>query len=325
MDDIKLIQLYIQDINKALKDVQSQDVLDLFKELYDKEQAFAAELRSTKAGRDVYLKFIRDISDAQGGMKKARSYFRIRENMYKTTVNRAIREIKPELIFNVPINFRLCSFAITNFTGNTKKLAPLFEEIKSLRDQIISRHLYLSLHKAKVFTKNFYNSSVDFEDLVQVANEALVVAVDKYVMGDDSSSFHSMAIGRMIADLISNGSFASSVTIGGHAQKKLYRIRKILQNNPNINSREMSAALDIAEEEINDLMGATVYKSFSDPVGADGDMTFGDLLLESPDEKITNQESLVIDQNLKDVLKEAYGVLSVVQRKILILKGINLK
>ena len=64
--------------------------------------------------------------------------------------------------------------------------------------------------------------------IFQIANEALVISVDKYVMDEESSSFHSMAIGRIVGNLIENGEMASAATIGGHARKKLYQIRKIL-------------------------------------------------------------------------------------------------
>ena len=64
MEELKLnlIQSYIKEINDALKDAKEEDIMVLFKDLYDKEQRFAKRLRSTGDGRNVYMKFIRKIS-----------------------------------------------------------------------------------------------------------------------------------------------------------------------------------------------------------------------------------------------------------------------
>lgn len=330
LDEYRIIQVYLRDINSALKDASTEDIMELFKKLYNKEQSFAKKLQSTAYGRKVYIMFISKIAKAQGGIKSAKTFFRARQNSYFLTVNKAIKEMEPKLMYNVPINYKFCLFAIESLTltderglkkDRDAKLADLFKEIKALREEIISKHLYLSLNRAKIHSKSTYGMSVDFEDLVQIANEALIVAVDKYVMGDEASSFHAMAIGRMLANLITNGTILSSVTIGQHAQKKLYQIRKLLQKNPDFKSNEIASALSIAEEEINDLMNTTSYRSLDEELGEDSETRYGDII---SDEKSTSQYEDVEKKSMLDLLSKGFNVLSVMEKKVLILKGVKI-
>lgn len=325
-----LVGVYLNDINSALKNISEEDILEVFKKLYEREQAFAKKLQSTAPGRKVYLAFIEKISRSQGGIKIAKSYFRARQDSYLNTVNKAIRDVQPQLMYPVPINYRFCLFAITTLSEkqtNKKQsfidsLDKMFTEIKALREEIINKHLYLSFHKAGVYKKSLAGKASEFEDLIQLANEALVIAVDKYCIDDDSSSFHAMAIGRIIGNLIANGSQTSAATVGQHAQKKLYQIRKMIQKYPNMNTKEMSDILKIAEEDINDLMAATSYKSLDDKVSDDSDTRLIDTFV-APSENVDGFDA-VEEQDTRDVLHESFSVLSLLEKKVLQLKGIKI-
>ena len=320
-DEYRLIQTYLNDLNNALKDTASEDIIDLFKKLFNQEQNFAKKLQSKSYGRNVYMLFIDKISKSQGGIKSARSYFRARQDTFLETVNKAIKEVDPCLMYKVPINYRFCLFAVESLRGKDKKLDSMFKEIKLLREEIINKHLYLSLNRAKIHSKNASGLSVGFEDLIQIANEALIVAVDKYVKDEEASSFHVMAIGRILSNLISQGTQVSSTSIGGHAQKKLYQIRKFLQNHQEFNMKEMSEALEIDEKEIANLLHATSYRSLDEYIGEDGEARFGDIV---KDEKSENPYNFVENKSLVDVLQKSFDILSVVEKKVLSLKGVKI-
>ena len=334
MDDLSLISAYIQDINEALKDAKEEDILVLFRELYEKEQTFAKRLRSTGYGRNVYQQFIKMILDSRGGIKIAKSYFRARQDSYLNTVNRAIRERNADLMYDVPVNYRFCLFAMNSLEvkdKNTqsavkvyrdKRLSPLFEEIKSLRDEIVSKHLYLSLNRAKIFKKTSYGSFTQFEDLIQMANEALVIAVDKYVMDDESSTFHVMAIGRILSNLIENGEDTSAATVGAHGKKKLYQMRKLLQGNPNLTPVELAGIMKVAEEEVTDLIGATAYQSLDDFVGDDSSARLVETFTTEENDR-ANPEEISEKSDLLAVLSKSFDVLSVMEKKVLRLKGVR--
>ena len=324
MDDVDLVRAYITDINYALKDIREEDILVIFRDLYNKEQSFAKRLRSTGYGRKVYFQFIKMIQSSRGGIKIAKTYFRAREESYLLTVNKAIREANPKLMHDVPVNYKFCKFAVeAMIEKKDEELVSLFNEIKALREEIINKHLFLSLNKAKVFKKNSYGTMTPFEDLIQIANEALIIAVDKYVMDKDSSSFHSMAIGRIIAHLITDGETSSSVTVGQHAKKKLYSIRKLLQSSPNFSTKEISDALKIAEDEVVDLLGTTSYQSLDDFTSEDSSTRVGEVFVKSTKTE-TNQYGTVEKENLLSVLDKSYDVLSVIEKKVLRLKGVRI-
>lgn len=334
MEELKLnlIQSYIKEINDALKDAKEEDIMVLFKDLYDKEQRFAKRLRSTGYGRNVYIKFIRKILASRGGIKIAKSYFRARQDSYIGTVNRAIREVNPKLMYDVPVNYRFCLFAIDSLMLTDKdgkqsnrdaRLAELFMDIKRLRDEIINKHLLLSLHRAGIFKKNSYAAYSEFKDLVQIANEALVISVDKYVMDEESSSFHSMAIGRIVGNLIENGEMASAATIGGHARKKLYQIRKLLQQNPDFTTYEIATIMKVAEDEVVDLVGATKYKSLDAFTDESEESRVSETFTADSMEPKEDQYDTTEKTNLLSVLSKSFDVLSVVELKILRLKGIT--
>lgn len=351
MDDLNLIQSYLRDIDQALQNTKDEDILILFRELYEKEQSFAKRLRQTGYGKNVYRAFITKILNSRGGIKKAKSYFRARQNSFKGTINKAIKERNPELMYNVPVNYKFCLFSMEaletkeavegkldaygnkvyrnkldergNKIYKDKKLPALFEEIKKLRGEIISKHLYFSLNRAKIFKQTAYGYSTRFEDLIQMANEALIVAVDKYVIDDDSSTFHVMAYGRILSNLIENGEETFAATVGPDGKKGLYQIRKLLQKNPNLSTAELANIMKVAEEEVADLIGSTSYQSLDNFVGDDSNTRLIEIFTTEDNNRSNPQETLV-KNDLLSVLSDSFDVLSVMEKKVLRLKGVKL-
>lgn len=330
---VNLVHTYIRELNEELKQVSKLDVADLFKKLCNLEVQFSKRLRSTAEGRKVYEKFVYKINRMKGGIKVAKPYFRERQDIFSETVNRAIRENKPDMMYDIPINYKFVRYAMENITTKTdkegnvikpsKKIIELYEDIKITREEIISKYLHLALNKAKVFSKSMYIGYSDFSDVLQLANEALVLAVDKYVVDENSSSFHVMAIGRIIGHLIAYGASPSSATIGLHNQKKLYQIRKLMQKNPGIKNKEIAEVLKIAEKEIDELIEATKYSSLDQPVNSDmEDSSLGDYIPDQKGEQ-NNPHSNTEHSQLVGMLYSKMDQLSVIEQKILRLKGIK--
>jgi DNA-directed RNA polymerase specialized sigma subunit len=319
--DNTFIGAYIKDINNTLKNASQEDILVLFRELYDKEQSFAKKLQSTAYGRKVYLSFIQKIFKTDGGIKAAKSFFRARQHSFLDTVNKGIRNVKPELIYSVPINFRFCQFAINELNGKDQKLTSLFSDIKKYREDIITKNLYLSLNRAKVYNSTSRGKNIGFDDLIQISNEALVVAVDKYVMDGEESTFYQMAIGRMISGLIVHGTNLSSATIGVHHQKKLYQIRKVLQDSPGISNQEVANILKVAREEIDELLSATLYKSMDDRISEDSKARYGDTIVSNSWQDDMNK--LEKDDGIS-TMAYLFNQLTLLEKKVLLLKGVKL-
>lgn len=330
--EYKLIRTYLKDIKESIgrQKGKIEDILVLLQRLFSLEIQFAKKLRSSAPGRKIYFEFIKYINKAKGGIKIARTFFRARQEIFKDTVNVAIRTNSPTLMHEIPINFQFCQFAIENIERVNKagkevnkemikELSALFESIKALRDEITTKYLYLALGKAKVFGSTF--KSMEFEDLIQVANLGLVSAVDKYVHESDLSAFHQVAIGKITAALITDGDNYSDVTIGLNDRKKLYTIRKFLQINSDATPEHIAESLEMDVEVVKDLIMATKRKSLDDFVGDDEEIRMVDIIHKEDQE---SPQDMVERKDVLSKIDKVYEQLTLLEKKVLILKGINL-
>src|SRR4051812_37060735 len=104
--DINIVHTYIKELNEELKGISKTDVLDLFTKLCGLEGMFVKRLRMTAEGKRVYMVFIDKVNHTKGGIKIAKPYFRERQEFFSETVNKAIRDKKPELMYDVPVNYK---------------------------------------------------------------------------------------------------------------------------------------------------------------------------------------------------------------------------
>lgn len=323
-----LIQLYIKEINEALKGVAEKETNDELKKLIGLELKFAKRLRSITGGKQKYKDFIFHIVEDKD-LREARPYFRERENMYKDIINPAIMAKDTESLHRLRLNFRFCFFVMETMQNKDIRLDDIYEQIKKTREGIIHKHLHHALNRAKSFSRGI-GSVVDFGDLIQLANEALIEAVDKYVIDQDSTSFHNMAFGKMISSLITSSDSSLPVTLWPKASRKLYQIRKILEKTPGINTRDLSQILDTAEEEISLIMNASRYKSLDESLnGSEDDSEMPSITLLDFLPSITNEYNdpyLMIER--EDMIRTAAEIfknLTLLEQKALRLKGVNFK
>ncbi len=332
-ENYKLIKVYLREIQSEISKKKAEDILLTLNKLFQLEKDFAKRVQSTAAGRKVYFKFIKFINKGRGGIKAARSYFRSRQDTFKDTVNVAIRTNVPSLMYHIPINYNFCTYTLENIDkvnkdGKTinieviKDLFNTFSQIKALREEIITKHLYLSLSRAKVFSNNSYNSQ-SFEDLIQIANIGLITAVDKYVLETDTSNFHRVAIGFMMKSLINDGDDAGDVSIGADDRKKLYSIRRILSIFPDATTDYIAETLEIEESTVKDLLSATFKKSLDDFASEDKDIRIVDIF-HNEDLQEMDQYDKVEDNDSKSKISNVLHSLSIFERKVLALKGVKI-
>jgi DNA-directed RNA polymerase specialized sigma subunit len=319
------IQIYIKDLNEALESCSDDSTLKDFQKLMLLEDKFAKRLRSVSGGKKVYRLFIDMILREKENLITARKYFREREIVYKEFVYPSIRAKEPSGLHKIRINFLFCVFAMKNLEAADAKLNGLFEEIRQLRESLINRHLHYALNRAKAFNTGA-NSNVDFSDLIQLANEALVNSVDKYVIDGTASSFRTMAIGRMVANLMASSDQALPVSFGGQASRQLYKIKKLLEKNSDLKVRDLSEIIGIAEEEIAALMNATSYSSLDAEL--DQEDGFGNSVslrdfLPAPSGDFNDPHVLAEMKDLVERSYEIFQTLTVLEQKILKLKGVN--
>jgi DNA-directed RNA polymerase specialized sigma subunit len=251
------------------------------------------------------------------GLIMARPYFRMREGSYlelNASIRSRDRDLKYRDLYKYPINFRFCSFAVENLKKVDLELMGLFTQVKDLRNSIAVDYLPVGLTRAKAFNRGI-SASYDFSDLVQIANEGILSAIDKYVMEPDGVDFNTMVFGRITGHLINNASNYGSVYIGPSGLKKLYSIKKALLNNPELNSKQVSDIMNIAEQEVVSLLNATSNLSLDQTI-EDTKSRFVDQMASD-----TDVEEELGQFEIKRQIKFCLGDLDMIERKVLVLKG----
>jgi DNA-directed RNA polymerase specialized sigma subunit len=325
MANNSVIKQYIRDINSILDVIvekDSRDIIQIFNALIKKEEEFAKFLTSRGAGRKLYEEFTRHVIKSKGGINTGKTYFRLREIDAVATVNSSIKSHQLGKLYLAPINYNFCCFIMGKILGKYKDLDVMFKEICFLRDEIITRHLYLSLNQAKVFGSGSFTGN-SLEDLIQIANEALISAVDKYVINEDSSTFQQMAIGKMLAAMIEKGYVYSSAHFGPMAKKKIYNIRRVIQANPEFNTADISKVLGIAEEEIDALISASASMevALDKPLKDIDNKKFSDIIADNDSAAGTN--NFEEDDALK-TMSNCFRKLTLLEQKVLRLKGVKI-
>jgi DNA-directed RNA polymerase sigma subunit (sigma70/sigma32) len=324
--ELNSLQTYIKELNQALQAEKAEEVNTQFKKLIALEIKFTKRLKVLPNNKQVYLLFIREfIKNKERDLRDARPYFRERLNMYKTVINPAIERSNYKALYHVKTNFLFCAFVIHNIAKPDMELTQIYSEIKSLREDLIHRHLHHAISHAKRF-KMVLGNTVEFNDLIQCANEALISAVDKYVIDKHSSEFHNMAMGFMIAYMISSGGLTLPVSIGPKAFRLLYRIRKLLSKTPGMSSKQISEITETAELEITELLNLSRTASLNKPLGPEGEgrstVTLQDFL-PSPVNERTDPYLMLESKNLINTAAELFKNLTLLQQKALRLKGIR--
>jgi DNA-directed RNA polymerase specialized sigma subunit len=325
-EEINILQLYLKELAAEAQYSTDFDTNDKFKNLIKLEKEFAKCLRSFKEGREVYRAFVYYINVESSDLREARGYFRERLSNFMPVVNKAIKRANMKDMYRLPINFRFCAFAMRKLEGvsgpKKDKVSKLMNEMSVIRNEIINQYLYMALNKAKVFSSKNKSGSVDFSDFISAANEGLLNAVDKYVLGANSK-FHQMAVGFILSHLLTvQTSHSSAATLGSHGQKKLYSLKKALQKQTgSINVPELSEVLKIAEEDIADLINSTKYFSLDAPINGYEDHLVSDFV-DLDNGEAASAYDLVEAKNLLLQISENIDKMSIVQKKILVLKGV---
>jgi DNA-directed RNA polymerase specialized sigma subunit len=326
LDDINILQIYLKELAQEAHYSLDFNTNEKFKVLIKLEKQFAKCLRSFKEGREVYRQFVHYINVESSDLREARGYFRERLSNFVPVVNKAISKANMKDMYRLPINFRFCAFAMKKLKDSSGPKKELLQSIMSdmitSRNEIINQFLYMALNKAKVFNSKNRSGSVEFSDFISAANEGLLNAVDKYVLSDNSK-FHQMAVGFILSHLLTvQSSHSSAATLGTHGQKKLYSLKKALQKQTgNLNIPELSEILKIAEEDIADLINSTKYFSLDAPVNNHESHFISDFI-DLSDDNTSSALDMAEAKELLLQLSENIDKMSIIQKKILLLKGI---
>ena len=269
--------------------------------LIELERRFRRAVIRLSAGRQVYEKFVKRIMEINKNILSARPYFRERQQVFSQKITPAIKNKKADKLYEFDINFMFIKFVIDSWEGDVpSKVNNLFEKVKKARDTLIVNNLPLAINRATLFFKKTPKSHLEYMDLVQIAADGLIVAVDKYC-GPYTKVFRSVGIGRMVGNMIESYS-ETTIHFYPSDRRLLYKANS-LSNKNNLSSDKASSTLSSTVET---------------EIGTVVDMC--DML---PDESY-DLEEIIERKDSMDRMSEEIRELNMVEKKILKLRGVSI-
>jgi len=301
------------DVKKILASRTFESNENIYNELIELEEIWKDILLSTKDGKKVYADFVDFILYDKKNILDARPFLRLRQKDFLNSVNPFIKNKKPHKLYPLRINYTFINWANKKYKGpHLKQLLELEKRIGQLRSDFITRNFPLILNRIKILMHS-YPGVEDISDLINLASSAALNAVDKYAPkyneetgkeGYDSVLL-STIIGRIRAAFLQMYS-TQSVHYFPKDKKKLIEINKLKKIGKT--DSEISKELDIDEGELHRLYQGFFTTSIDDD------------LFKIKDES-NLAENNVADRQELTKLMAAVGKLSLLEKKILLLKG----
>lgn len=320
-----------------------------FQTLVGREKRFRDLLLSWEFGPNIYVDFIEFICVKNGNILTSRPFFRERQDICIGPISQALKREDGVALHNYHFNYNFVTFAmeqvaLLNRVGDytTDALRKLAKEIGRLRQEIVELNMPLAISNAKLFWHKAPAATKDtrfsFMDFVQVAADGLMSAVDKFVLPQGLEAkpelirvWRAVAIGRMKGNFIE---MFSETTIHFYPQdkRKLYRANKHLKEfNGQIDFEKLAQMVNTdldgdgktTAAELANLMGAASNAGVFDVRDSEEDRQEGPLDRAAaeadwqPDVRAERRELLGM---VKDTLQN----LTMIERKLLVLKGIDI-
>lgn len=233
IDDDDHFKRFTENLSKEIDkypQVKEQELLESqriqVEKLVDLERQFRQHLIDTKDPHDVYPKFIHHICEVKRNILASRPYFRERQSVFTSHISDIFKRKDHEALKSYHFNFPFISLAINKFgCDQDPELVAIYREIRKLRIELVERNMPLAISRARIFWNKTPKAQLSYMDLVQIAAEGMLSAIDKYVL-PFSSVFRSVAIGRMVGNFIENYS-ETLVHFFPVDKRKIYRANKV--------------------------------------------------------------------------------------------------
>lgn len=306
------------------------------------EAQFRQHIVDTKDPCSIYPQFIAHVCDVKRNILASRPFFRERQEVFTESISGAFKRRDPETLQKFHFNFPFIALAVNKFGADKDPvLLDLYRQIRDLRAQIVEMNMPLAINRARIFWNRTPKAQLTYMDLVQIAAEGLLSAVDKYVL-PFSSVFRSVAIGRMVGNFIENYS-ETLVHFYPVDKRKIYRANKVAHRFSAGQEMDYEQIAVIVNEGIDETEHHTTPSEIADLMAAASSVNSGAYagVIEAREAALDEESSAGGDEssdldhsNRPDVLAEqadayraltkAIGQLSIIDQKILKLKGIAL-
>lgn len=305
------------------------------------EKKFRKTLIQHAWGPSVYRSFLSMITEERGNILAARPFFRERQDIFIEKIAKALRTQNAKLLYPFAVNYQFVRFVMNarNWRGNRVggQVVRLADEISRLRTEIVEMNMPLAISRARIFWSRTPRSHLSYMDLVQISCEGLMSAVDKFVL-PYSKVFRSVAIGRIVGNFIENYS-ETLIHFYPQDKRKIYRANKSLGKQPvrgldfvDFDKLAAEVNVDVAIKrqetsafEISDLLAAASHVSADTaPPTQDSEVSIPNPIERYAADSSCQPDIQFEEAQVRHVLREAYKTLTLVERKLLRMKGLEL-
>jgi len=293
------------------------------------EKKFKEILIEDWRGPGIYKAFIKFISETRRNILDARPYFRERQEIFKAEISPALRNKQDKKLYAYAVNYQFIAFALRSaeFSPGSRVMKAA-DAVKSARQELIESNMPLAISRARIFRGKTQRSHLSYMDLVQIANEGLIAACDKFVL-PYTPVFRSVIIGRIVGNEIEANS-ETLLHFYPSDKRKIYRSNKTNRDPETPDWDACVTAINIDSdakhmtnaEEVQKLMLAASHVSM-DAV-ADNDEVQRVHNNYAADES-TRPDIQTEVSELRKILYQGVSALEGVERKILIMKGLPIQ
>jgi DNA-directed RNA polymerase specialized sigma subunit len=314
-------------------------------ELVELEDNWKQLLLKTDYWESVYEKFWEYIMDVKHNIAISRVFFRERQSTFSEFISYGFVNKDFNRLSQYHFNYQFISFAEKHGLIKDHEILTLGNRIKVLRNKIIELNLPLAISRAKMFWSKTPEFHLSHMDLIQIASEGLISAIDKFCL-PFSRVFRAVCIGRMSGSLISNYS-ETLIHFYPEDKKKLYRANKLVHKysivpNKSIDFEGLSNEINekysdspTTPEEICELLSSCASqfveladkvmddkkpKNIDNKTMPDGKIKYSVISIDENQQPETIVERELMHDSIK---KAAQQALTLLERKILMLYGID--
>jgi DNA-directed RNA polymerase specialized sigma subunit len=300
------------------------------------EDAFRRALIADPQGPLCYSAFVRFICDERKNILAARPFFRERQPTFTQEISKALKARADRSLYKFRINYQFVRFVLDRFSwSESSEVAGIAREIAEIRIRLVEANLPLAISQARIFWSRTPQSQLSYMDLVQIASEGLISAIDKFVLPEPYSPvFRCVAIGRMLGNFIESYSETLLHFFPGD-RRKIYRANKLLRKHNGEHSvdydkladeinRDSEPAHHTTPTEIASLVAAasTVSTDASAPTNVEVDKDTS-VINRFAAPEVTQPDVQVETRDAYLKLEEAVQRLPVFERKLLQLMGVS--
>lgn len=300
------------DIKKILSEKKFPSNEELYKKLIFLEETWRDTLLLSKDGEDVYAKFIDYIVNIRKNILDCRPYFRIRQKEFIDNVNPYIRKNKNKPLFKLRINSAFINWAMTEYGGPHKtQLIKIAADITAVRSDFITKNFPLILNRIRII---YHSSNMEMQDLISLASNAALVALDKFAPNVDKVTgepiYTSVILSSIIARinaLVNQNSDGQQLHLYPSDKKLFIEICRLKKDG--LPNDDIGKKLSISEFEVGRFLNGIHLDNLEEE-----DLFEEENMSRIPDLAVNSLQE-------HEVLNKEVDKLSLLERKILILKG----